>query len=198
MNRLKFLTQIVFPSIVMLFFALLVKTTSAQTAIQKPKFSTVNDVGLLTGEKGEAMMFQTINGLRKDKSFAGLGVGLDFYGNRTIPLFLDYRYELTTRKNMPFVYADAGINFLSLNFIQKEQLYFPSPSPGLYYDLGLGLKLSGKNHGGFIVTAGYSLKQVKYAAESFSTAPTPQLSADNKDRYNFLFRRMIFKIGFQL
>jgi hypothetical protein len=169
-----------------------------QTAIQKPKFSTVNEVGLLTGEKGEAMMLQTINGLRKNRSFAGLGVGLDFYGNRTIPLFLDYRYELSTHKNIPFIYANAGINFLWLNFIQKEQLNFPSPSPGLYYDLGLGLKLPGKNHGGFILTAGYSLKQVKYATRSFSIAPTPQLDADNKDRYTFLFRRLAIKIGLQL
>ncbi|MCW3107127.1 MAG: hypothetical protein JWQ09_1633, partial [Segetibacter sp.] len=158
----------------------------------------INQVGLLTGSRGEAVTVQTINGIKKDKSFAGAGVGFDFYGDRTIPLFLDYRRAFSSAKNTPFAYADAGVNFLWLNFIQKEQRQFPSSSPGLYYDLGVGWKLSGKNNRAFIVSAGYTLKQVKYKVLSYSIAPTLQMQSENYDRYNFLYRRLVIKIGFQL
>lgn len=180
------------------FLLLSVKIASGQNEIHKIKYSTINQVGLLTGEKGEAVMLQTINGIKKNKSFTGIGVGLDFYGHRSIPLFLNYRREFSKNNNTPYVYADAGINFLWLNFIQKEQMQFPSSSPGFYYDLGVGWKLSADNRQGFIISAGYSLKQVTYKVASYSIAPTPQMQSDNYDRYNFLYRRLIIKIGFQL
>ncbi len=116
-----------------------------------------------------------------------------------LPLFVDVRRDITSKKNTPFVYADAGVNFLWLNFIQKEQKQFPSSSPGLYYDLGLGLKLSGKNNRGFIVSAGFSYKQVKEKVKyGWWPAPTPQLESENFQHYNYLYRRIIIKIGFVL
>ena len=163
---------------------------------QKVKFSSVNTVGLLAGARGEALLAQTINGIKIKNNFVGAGVGLDFYGDRTVPLFVGYRRELTAGTNIPFVYADAGANFLWLNFIQHEQKGFPDASPGYYYELGAGLKLNGKNNRGFILSAGYTLKQVRYKTRSFQIAPTPtQSPADN--HYHFLYRRLVIKIGFQ-
>jgi hypothetical protein len=123
----------------------IVKATGQNKQI---KFSSINQVGLLSGSSGEAFMLQTINGLKKDKWFAGAGTGLDFYRERTIPLFLAIRRDLINRINTPFVYADAGINFSWLNSFQKQQKQFPISSPGLIYDLGIGWKLSGKNNRG--------------------------------------------------
>ena len=166
---------------------------------QKINFGSINQMGLLSGSRGEALSIQTINGIKKDKWFAGVGAGLDFYSERTFPLFLDIRSDLTHKKNTPFAYADAGINFLWLNFVEKEQKQFPSSSPGLFYDLGIGIKLSGKNRRGFLVSAGYSYKQVKEKVKfGWWPAPTPQLESENFERYNYLYRRIVIKMGFEL
>jgi hypothetical protein len=170
----------------------------AQTTKQKIAFSSINQVGLLTGSAGEAVSVQTINGIKKSRSFAGVGVGLDFYGLKTVPLFVDLRTDFSLNKNTPFAYFDAGVNFLSLNHIQKEQAGFPSTSPGVFYDIGLGWKLSGKNNEAMIVSAGYTLKQARYKTQSYSIFPAPQMQSENYDRYNFLYRRLVIKIGFQL
>lgn len=174
-------------------------TYTARGQDQKIKFSSVNQMGLLAGGRGEAFMIQTINGIKKGKWFAGAGTGLDFYNERTIPLFLDVRRDVTNRKNTPFAYADAGMNFLWLNFIQREQQQISTSSPGLFYDLGIGWKLSGKNNRGFIFSAGYSFKQVKEKVKfSWWTFPTPQLENENYEHHNYLFRRVVIKVGVQL
>ncbi len=173
---------------------------SAAGQNQKIKFSSVNNAGLLSGSRGEAFMVQTINGIKKDKWFAGAGTGLDFYNERTVPLFFDIRRDFTNRKNTPFAYADAGLNFLWLNYIEREQKQFPKSSPGMYYDLGIGWKLSGKNSRGFLLSAGYSFKQVKEKIKYswWNPAPTPTLESENFERYNYLYRRVVVKMGFQL
>ena len=174
----------------------IVKATGQNKQI---KFSSINQVGLLSGSSGEAFMLQTINGLKKDKWFAGAGTGLDFYRERTIPLFLAVRRDLINRINTPFVYADAGINFSWLNSFQKQQKQFPISSPGLIYDLGIGWKLSGKNNRGYVFSAGYSFKQVKEKVKySWWPATTPRLESENYERHNYLYRRIVIKVGFQL
>ena len=166
---------------------------------KKIKFSSINQVGLLSGSSGEAFMLQTINGLKKDKWFAGAGTGLDFYRERTIPLFLAIRRDLINRINTPFVYADAGINFSWLNSFQKQQKQFPISSPGLFYDLGIGWKLSGKNHRGYVFSAGYSFKEVTEKVKSlWWLAPAPQLESENYESHNYLYRRIVIKAGFHL
>lgn len=184
-------------TVIALGFVLPFKVFS-QITNAKLLYSSINQVGLLTGNRGEAFSVQTINGIKKARSFAGLGVGLDFYGMRSFPLFFDFRRDLSLKKNTPFVYGDAGVNFPSPNYIEKEQARFPSFSPAWFYDFGLGIKLSGKNNRALIVSAGYSLKQIKYKALSYTIAPVPQMQTENYDRYNFLYRRLILKIGFQL
>ncbi len=144
-------------------------------------------------------MAQTINGISKAKWFAGAGIGFDFYKERTIPLFIDIRRDITAKKNTPFAYADAGINYLWLNFIQREQKQFPISSPGLFYDLGIGWRLSSKNNSGCIFSVGYSFKQVKEKVKYTGwPAPTPELQSENYERYNYLYRRIVIKVGFAL
>ncbi|MCW3110153.1 MAG: hypothetical protein JWQ09_4659, partial [Segetibacter sp.] len=74
--------QAFFLSLAIPFGFLSPKVASGQMIKQKIKFSAINQVGLLTGSRGEAVTVQTINGIKKDKSFAGAGVGFDFYGDR--------------------------------------------------------------------------------------------------------------------
>ncbi len=177
---------------------LILLTFAATAQNPKIKFASINQVVLLSGGKGEAFAVQTINGIKKGKWFAGPGVGLDFYNERTVPLFLDVRRDLSLCKNTLFAYADAGVNFSWLTSDQKQQKQFPKTSPGIFYDLGLGWKLSGKNNRGFLMSAGYSFKQVKEKVSYWEPAPFPQSDPQNYERYNYLYRRVIIKVGFML
>lgn len=165
---------------------------------QKIKFSSINQAGLLVGANKEAAMVQTINGIRKDKWFAGFGAGIDFYVERGVPLFLDIRRDLTDKKNTAFLYADAGIYSPWLNYIQKEQKLNLSISSGAYYDVGIGWKLKGKNKRNFLMSAGYSLKQDKGKAMVQNWNPGIRAMESNMEHYNYKYRRIVLKLGIQL
>jgi hypothetical protein len=175
-----------------------INSITAQTGKPRLKFSSVNEAGLIMGDKGEALALQTINGIRKDKWFAGLGVGFDFYGQRTIPLFFNYRRDFFTNRNTPFIYASGGLDFAWINTTQKTQLGIVRSSPGYYYDAGAGWKMAGKNGRGFLLSLGYTLKQVKYKTPYYTIFAPPQPGEELYNHYNYLFRRLVVKIGFQL
>lgn len=171
-----------------------------QKSIKKIKFGSINQAGFLTGGGGEAGVVQSINGLIKDKWFGGIGLGLDFYRQRTVPLFLDIRKDFSNRKNTPFAYADGGINFRWLNDDQTQRfnvLSYKTP-PGFCYDFGIGCKLQSKNNKGFIFSAGYSFKQMTETIKLRWGAPTPELQQQDTERYNYLYKRVVVKFGVML
>ncbi len=57
------------------------------------QFHSINNIGLLEGQTGSAFQLQSINGMQYKSWYAGIGLGLDFYRYRTIPLFIDFRKE---------------------------------------------------------------------------------------------------------
>jgi hypothetical protein len=182
----------------LLVFILGINTITAQTGKQQINFSSITEAGLVIGDKGEALALQTINGIRKVKWFAGVGVGFDFYGQRTIPLFINYRRDFTDNRNTPFIYTSGGLNFAWINATQKTQLGIVQSSPGYYYDIGAGWKMAGKNGRAFLISMGYTLKQVKYETPYYTIFAPPQPGEEMYNRYNYLFRRIVVKIGFQL
>jgi hypothetical protein len=163
----------------------------------KIKFSSINQLGLISGGQGESALIQTINGIKKDTWFAGAGVGFDFYSERGVPVFIDVRKELLNKKNTPFIYADGGVNFEWLNFIQREQHNFPDVHPGAYYDVGAGWKLGGKNKGGFLMSIGYSFKQAKETASQQIYNPITRTVDASTYSSTYNYRRIVIKVGFQ-
>src|ERR1044072_8005650 len=87
----------------------------AQHSIQTIKtpvgFQSILQAGLLTGKSTSEFELQSINGIRW-KTFSGsIGVGIDNYVYRTVPVFLDLRKDILKKHNTPFVFADAGPQF---------------------------------------------------------------------------------------
>ena len=68
-------------------FLLTLFLTIGLMAQQKPRFSTQNMVGLLVGGSDNAPQVQTINGLVYRNWFTGIGTGIDWYYQRSIPVF---------------------------------------------------------------------------------------------------------------
>src|SRR4030095_13010164 len=83
--------------------------TSAQ---KKVNFSSQNYVGLLEGEHGSSLQLQTINGVKFNSWFVGLGAGIDWYFRRSIPVFASVNMDFLKReKRNFFLSANTGINF---------------------------------------------------------------------------------------
>src|SRR5687768_648308 len=101
---------------VALLCTLITVSLDAQEASgKKYKFHSINSVVLVNGNNAISAALQTVNGFQKGPWFAGVGLGLDYYLYRTVPLFADVRYEFGKNKNKFFVYGDAGMHF---NWVQ--------------------------------------------------------------------------------
>ena len=131
------------------FLVLLMQVTLACFGQKKNaayKFHSINNISLINGDNVTSAGLQSINGFQKGNLFAGVGIGLDYYLYRTVPLFADFRYQFGKTKNKFFAYADGGVNF---DWVEED--YYDGPifiwegssnssefHDGAYTDLGLG------------------------------------------------------------
>ena len=156
------------------------------------KFQSNLQSGILIGQKGSkpAFVINAVNGIQAATWFAGIGVGIDYYQKRTIPLFLKAEKNLSVKANTFFLYGAAGYNFHWLKDDEKV-LYIENANGGLFYEAGAGYKFTifTKTHIGF--SAGYSYKQVK-VKYNFLVIPTPELT------YNYEYRRIAIKFNWWL
>lgn len=181
------------------------KSTPAKPAQQavtsqpvRLSFSSINQAGILNGEAGAAFVLQSINGVQYKTWFTGIGVGLDFYEFRGIPVFVDVRKDLLKpgKPYMPFVYVDGGIHFTWPEKKDKKPGYDNTFNNGPWLDAGVGCKVAVKKGHAFLVSAGYSFKHVKYTrTPPFDiTEQRPALP----EIYDYKLNRLSLKLGWQL
>jgi hypothetical protein len=106
------------------------------------QFQSINQGGILIGSAEGALQLQTVNGVRSNTWFTGLGVGLDYYHVRSIPVFLDVRKDIWNKQKTPFVYADGGYNFPFLSKRNNQEALWMGDydkGGGLYYEAGFGI-----------------------------------------------------------
>ena len=76
---------------------------------KKAVFHSLQQVGLINGRGAVSASLQSINGFEAGDWFAGIGLGLDFYRYRSVPLFADVkRYFKIANGNRLFIYGDGG------------------------------------------------------------------------------------------
>jgi hypothetical protein len=186
----------------LLFFALFVCWCAMVYGQQKNlagpcQFHSVNSVGLLEGETGSAFQIQSVNGMQHGSWFAGIGVGLDFYRYRTIPLFIDFRNEFGHSVNKFFAYADAGVNFAWLTDKEKQVYQMDDHfSAGFYTDLGLGYKIGVGKNNHLLLALGYSLKKLKETYNAYDWYNPPDYPL-YKEHIDYNLNRLTIKIGWQ-
>lgn len=167
------------------------------------QYHSINNVGLLEGETGSAFQLQTINGANYQSWFAGVGVGLDFYRLRTIPLFADFRKEFGKSNNKVFVYSDIGINFSwvtdqqKTNYVQNDKFH-----NGFYGDWGLGYKVMVNRKNNLLLSLGYSYKRTVETYDQFYYNPGINIiqgsqSDDQSQKINYSLNRLTIKIGWE-
>lgn len=164
------------------------------------KFHSVNSVVLLNGENEVSAGLQSVNGFQRGNLFAGIGLGLDYYIHRSVPVFADLRYEFGKAKNKFFAYADGGINlewaedfnegiFLPWDGIADNSEFYN----GVYTDFGLGYRIAMKKNGGLVLSLGHSYKTLKEIVKYQDWRTQEWLS----DVYKYKLSRISLKVGWQ-
>lgn len=159
-------------------------------------FQSILQGGLLEGADGPSWNVQTINGFNLKGWFAGVGVGIDYYNMRTIPLFFDFRKEILKRNRTPFLYADAGIHFDWLKKKEKPGWGSSDYNRGFYYDFGGGYKLGFGKRDALLISAGYTLKRLR-EERSYQIQCVTAPCNPTQEYYDFSFKRLTFKVGWQ-
>ena len=160
-------------------------------AQSKFRFENNNQIGLLSGSSKNALQLQTINSIGYKTFSFGIGVGIDNYYFKTIPVFADVRKNLFEKKQTPFVYVDAGSNFPW----KKEEAttwQLTTYHSGFYYDVGIGYKwIIGKQ---FHINSSFGFSQKKYSnrQEYHYVGVDPEVPPD---RYNYRLQRFTMKFG---
>ena len=162
----------------------------------KLKFSSINQLGLLIGSSDHAFQIQTINGLSYQTWFAGVGLGLDGYRERSIPLFADFRKAVFQKQESPFIYMDLGA---SLPWRKEEKAEWQTSTwrSGWFYEAGIGYTFPVKGSLVLNVTGGYSLKalhETRTATGVIIDFP-PYDRESPKEYYDYTYRRFSLKLG---
>jgi hypothetical protein len=163
-------------------------------AVSKPRFQSFLQLGLLEGQKGSAFQMHTVNGFRWKGWSAGVGVGLDYYGVRSVPLFLDVRKSIFNKEQSPFIYVSGGLSFPWLKETEETWLQVRGKR-GVMYEAGLGYQLPLRKHALFF-SAGYSVK----THNEEITEPTFCIWGPCPDRISsstYTFRRLSIRAGFR-
>lgn len=126
------------------------------------RFHSINFFGLIGGESNISTAFQTVNGIRVSNWFSGVGIGIDNYKYKTLPLFFDARKYFGIDKR-GFVYGDIGYNFPMKNIPGKEMIYYDNYrfKGGLYSELGVGFTMKFIRSSSISFSFAYSNKQLQ-------------------------------------
>lgn len=127
----------------------------------KSSFKTIASLGIVAGESTAKPLIQVVSGFAFKKWFTGIGVGLDFYNLKSIPLFADVRMNFGS-KGAGFLYADGGYNFSFDNKSNADSFYKTSDRflGGLYMDAGIGYRVRLGSLHRLSFSAGYSQKTI--------------------------------------
>ncbi|RYY29587.1 MAG: hypothetical protein EOO04_07055 [Chitinophagaceae bacterium] len=171
-------------------------------AQKKPlTYRSQNFVGLLEGDNHKgAFQLQTIHGVQLHHWFAGLGAGLDYYLQRSVPLFFAVNRDVQFKNRTFFIGGDLGTN---LPWVKDEISGWWSQSTnlsyheGLYWGGHLGYKAYFKNQRDAIVLSlGYSYKHLK-ADQVVTTFCQQPPCLVNTERFDYRLNRVSMKIGWQ-
>jgi hypothetical protein len=180
-----------------IFFA-----TAQPVPKKKPvrSFQSIFLAGIVEGQADKTFaQLQSVNGIKIRTWFAGMGLGIDYYGaKRSIPLFAAIQKDVKENKKTPFAYGNAGYNFSWLRNKEKivSTLADYSQSGGLFYELGLGYKFLLKNKMYLGLSAGYSYKQQseKIVSQQFCVSCVPR-PVPPIEEFEYKFRRVSIKMN---
>jgi hypothetical protein len=167
----------------------------AEKQLQRFVFQSVAQGGMLEGEKGTSLQLQWINGFQHKTWFGGIGVGLDYYFQRSIPLFAHVKRDVSKRVPL-FVYGDLGMHFAWVKKDVENDWYNSEFKNGLFYEAGLGYRARVNTRNAIVFSAGYSEKAMaELRKEPYIWGPPGMPQRTN--RFDYRLRRISIKAGFK-
>ena len=163
---------------------------------EKIHFQAIIQGGILAGSSDHSGQLQAIHGIRYKTWSAGIGAGIDYYYERSVPLFLQLRKNIFPKPLTPFVYADGGLNFPWLkDGVAKVGGIVERTKRGPYYEAGIGYEVPIFKSSRFLFSAGYSYKELEQVVNVmpwFSVWPPP---ASAFETFNYSLSRIAVKTG---
>lgn len=179
--------------LLLILFVFVTAVSQAQT--RKLKFHSLNSVSITTGESGMTAAYETVNGFEFSTWFTGLGLGLDNYHFKSIPVFLDTRKYVGSKK-LVFVFGNTGADFpaekqAAKEFTYHDYYYFKA---GFYADAGIGYRFAVIKKPKLVLSVSNSYKSM-HARNGNHTecliAPCPVTFKD----YHYNFYRLMVRAG---
>jgi hypothetical protein len=179
--------------IAIFFLTFIFFSASAQT--RKLKFNSINTIGFSGGQSGGDILLQTVNGVGFENWFSGIGFGTDYYRYKSHPLFADAR-RYFGKGDKAFAYADLGYNFSGNNKPGKEVYYYTTYNftGGIYTDFGIGYKMKFTRNTSFLISAGYSYKELNNKVVSVNECLVAPCPVDYSN-YKYGNGRVVLKAG---
>lgn len=178
---------------------LLVLITAVHGQEKGPKkavqFGSLIYTGIHEGDAVTGFQLQMINGIRYKTWFAGIGTGIDYYFERSVPLFFSLTKFFPAIKVPLFINGDIGMNF-PWNPNNVYHTWSPGKlSSSLYWAGGAGYKFSfRKSSNNLLLNLGYSFKhliQVNQVTFPCLVQPCPT----GEERYDYRLNRLSVKLG---
>ncbi|HJW15549.1 MAG TPA: hypothetical protein VJ499_00425 [Flavisolibacter sp.] len=167
-------------------------------AQNKVQFQTLNQVGFIKGHNNDALQYQSINGIRYNGYSIGIGVGVDHYYYRTVPVFGELRKELFHKRETPFIYADVGSSLPWIKGVFTNPWQRIEYKKGSFYEAGVGYKVPVSGRLSMSFSIGYSQKslhEINYTRVYRDFPPYESDTWGNPMYYDYTFRRISVKVG---
>ena len=147
-----------------LFFITMIAAIATAQAQSKPRYTAIIEARVLKGGSDNSNTILFTNGIRYKNAMAGVGVGIDNYLFRSVPLFVRVRKSFGNHILQPFISASAGINISHPTSGQKSSYFFSDSARFkncFIADVSTGVSVKiYKQLRGFI-SAGFSYKTTK-------------------------------------
>lgn len=174
---------------------------SAQKNISLNDIAIGSELGFLNGKSQVNLQMLAIAAIQKKKYAIGLGSGFDYYGYRTIPVFVEGKKFFGQGNRRPFVYAKTGLNIAWVMSSQQRMTYtstgteFSKFKNGLYADAGIGYTMYNSKGRGLFTGLGFCTKSLTESYNDYIwNGITSSLSRhEAKYRFNNIQLRMGYK-----
>lgn len=189
---------------VKLLLLLLIFTVLESNAQQKSwQYSSIHQMGILSGSSGESFQIQSIHGAKKKNYFIGAGLGIDYYHTRTVPVFAAVRYHPHSQQAVPWLYLDMGVSAPWATDQQKGVngwgIQNKDYRTTFFWDAGIAFRLTRKQDKGLLLQFGYSTKEMRYAYDTWNwIRPWPSTPEQTTTNVREQFKRLSIKLGWQL
>jgi hypothetical protein len=152
--------------------------------------------GVIAGQSTAKPLYQFSGGITFNRFYTGLGVGIDRYFVKTIPVFADIRYDLD-REQRAFVYGNAGTNFGKRSKVVPGFNEFKEDYIGKFYmDVGLGYRFPLNKFHRLALSVGYSRKSVVNENTFFGFCGTGNCPFQ-VERYEYNLGRIVTKLSWE-